>query len=116
MSLQSQIETTRRSSPMQKKLSALLGATVALALIIVALWGWGQAPELAEKADRPELALWAVRSAAIAALAAAQVLGLSFVVDLFYDRDRLGEWMRLLAGAVCTIALVSAIALGLVSK
>jgi hypothetical protein len=101
---------------MQAKLSAVLGAIVAIALVIVALWGLGQAPQLAENADRPDLALWAVRSAAIAALAGAQVLGLSFVVELFYNRDRLGELCRLAAGVVCTVALVSAITLGIFSK
>jgi len=53
-----------------KKLSGVMGATVAIALVVVALWGWGQSRVLVAKADNPQLALWAVRSAAIAALAA----------------------------------------------
>jgi hypothetical protein len=101
---------------MQAKLSAVLGGVVAIALVIVALWGLGQAPHLAENADRPDLALWAVRSAALAAFAAAQVLGMTFVVELFYNRDSLGELCRMAAGVVCTVALVSAITLGIFSR
>lgn len=101
---------------MQEKLSAVLGATVAVGLVVIALWGFGQASELAEKAGRPEYALWAIRSAAVAALAAAQVLGLTFVAALVYERDRWGELMQLAAGLLCTLALVGAIALGTYSR
>ena len=100
-----------------KKLSGVMGATVAIALVVVALWGWGQSRVLVAKADNPQLALWAVRSAAIAALAAAQVLGLTFVVGVFIGRrDRTGEMMRLMAGFVCTFALLGAIAMALLSR
>lgn len=99
------------------KLTGLMGATVAVALVIVALWGWGEARDLVRKADNPQLALWAVRTAAVAALAAAQVLGLTFVVGLFYHtRDRLDDLATLAAGFVCTSALIGAIAMGLVSR
>jgi hypothetical protein len=101
---------------MLSKLYAVMGAIVAVALMVAALWAWMAAAGLVERCDRPELALWAVRSGAIAAIAAAQVLGLTFVVDAFYGRDRVGEVMRLMAGLVCTAALVGAIALGIVSR
>lgn len=102
---------------MFSKLYAVMGATVAIALVVLSLWGWGSAPGWVEKADRPELALWAVRCGAIAALAAAQVLGMTYVVALFHGRKRPGgQWLGLAAGLVCTIALVGAIALGIVSQ
>jgi hypothetical protein len=100
-----------------KKLSGVMGATVAIALVVVALWGWGESTALVRKADNPQLALWAVRSAAIAALAGAQVLGLTFVVGVFIGRrDRSGDMMRLAAGFVCTVALLGAIAMALLSR
>lgn len=101
---------------MYARISALMGATLAIALVIAGLWGWGAARALVERTDNPDTALWAVRSAAVAALAGAQVLGLTFVTALFYERDRSGEWMRLIAGFVCTAAFVAAITMGLVSR
>lgn len=101
---------------MLSKLSAVMGTIVAMALVIVALWGWGSAQRFAAWADNPPLALWAVRCAAVSAVAAAQVLGLTFLVDVVYAPGRGREALRLVAGFVCTISLVGAIALGLVSK
>ena len=94
---------------MFSKVYALMGGTVAVALVVLALWGWGSAAGWVENADRPELALWAVRCGAIAALAAAQVLGMTFVVSLFHGPQRPGgQWLGLAAGLVCTVALVGA--------
>ena len=101
---------------MLSKLYAVMGAIIAVGLVVAALWAWAASSQLVARADRPELALWAVRSAAIAAIAGAQVLGLTFVVDAFYGRDRMGELMRVGAGLVCTVALVGAIAMGIVSR
>src|SRR3954447_4148371 len=101
---------------MLSKLYAVMGAIIAVGLVVAALWAWAAGSQLVARADRPELALWAVRSAAIAAIAGAQVLGLTFVVDAFYGRDRMGELMRVGAGLVCTAALVGAIAMGIVSR
>jgi len=101
---------------MLTKLSGFMGATVAVVLVVVSLWAWAHAKHWVGGAGRPDLALWAVRSAVVAALAGAQVLGLTFVVGVFYDRDRTGEMMRLAAGFVCTTALVGAIAMGIVSN
>jgi hypothetical protein len=106
-------------------MSRLMGAMVAVALVVLSLWGWGAARGLVEQADKPELALWAVRSASVAAFAAAQALGLTFVADGISSRrrrgregrpDRAGELMRLGAGFVCTLALIGAIAMGIVSR
>ncbi len=102
---------------MARRLSGVVGAMIAIALVVVALWGWGQSKELVRKADDPQLAAWAVKSAAIAALSAAQVLGLTLVVGVFYRRrDRIGEFLRLAAGLLCTASLVGAITLGMISR
>jgi hypothetical protein len=101
---------------MLAKLSALLGTTTAIALVVLALWGWGDANELTRRADRPMQAMWAIRSGAIAAFAAAQVLGMTYFVGSFYGRGKIGEWVRVLVGLVCTAALVAALSLGLLSK
>lgn len=100
---------------MVSKLYSLMGTTVAIVLVIAGLWGWVGAAGLSEHASRPEVAFWAIRGGAIAAWAAAQVLTMTFVVDALYKQDRIGEWMRLTAGLVCTAALVGALGLGLMS-
>ncbi|HMB96081.1 MAG TPA: hypothetical protein VKK61_08595 [Tepidisphaeraceae bacterium] len=101
---------------MLTKLSALLGTIVAILLVVLALWGWGDAVEMTQRADRPLAALWAIRSGAIAAFAAAQVLGMTYFVGSFYGRGKFGEWLRVAVGFVCTAALITALGLGLVSK
>ena len=101
---------------MLAKLSAVMGTTVAVVLVVAGLWGWASARKLSEGADNPTFALWSVRSAAIATLAAAQVLGLTFLVGSMHGRDRSGDWMRLVAGFVCTAALIGCLGLAVASK
>lgn len=100
---------------MLTKLYGLMGTVIAIALVIGGLWGWTSAVRLSSHAGRPELAAWAVRGGAVAALAAAQVLGMTFLVDSIYVRDRASEIMRIAAGLVCTAGLVGALGLGLMS-
>jgi hypothetical protein len=100
---------------MVRKLSGLTGTLVAIGLVTGSIWIWGSAGRLAHGADRPQAALWAARSGAIAALAAAQVLGMTFMVDQLFGRDRGGEWIRLAAGALCVVALAGAVALGMIA-
>jgi hypothetical protein len=98
------------------RLSAVMGTTVAVALVVVGLWGWAAATKLSLGADNPKLVLWSVRSASIAALAGAQVLGLTFLVGSMHGRDRSGDILRLIAGFVCTVALIGCLGLALASK
>jgi hypothetical protein len=98
------------------KLSMMMGTTVAVALVVLGLWGWGAAAALTKGAGEPALALWAVRSAAVAALAGAQVLGMSCLVGLLYPHGRGGQILSLGAGLVCTVALLGAILLGWISR
>jgi hypothetical protein len=97
-------------------MTQVMGLIVAIALVVAALWSWGQAEWIAENARRPDLAIWAARSAAISAAAGAQVLVLTFVVGALFRRRMADEVAVLVSGAVCTIALVGAIALSLVSR
>ena len=93
-----------------------LGAVAAVMLVVAALWGWGQAWRIAEDAHRPDVTVWAVRSGAVALLAAAQVLVVTCAVGAIYRRQPLDDMMRLLAALVATIALVSAVALALAGR
>ncbi len=94
----------------------LTGALAAICLVVAALWCWGRAWQIAESAHRPDVAVWAVRSGALSALAAAQVLVITCAVGALYRRRPVDQMLRLLAGLVATIALVSAVALALAGR
>jgi hypothetical protein len=97
------------------KLSISVGVIIAGILVIVSLWAWQIAPALALTQDRPDIILlWAVRAASIAAAALAQTVLLVFVVGNIYRTRAVDLLLRLMAGTVLAVSLVSAIALGLV--
>ena len=98
--------------------SVMVGAVVTVALMIVALYGWRHAAAIAGDwgASRPYVAAWGVRSGAIALAAGAQVVLLTLVVGRLFPRQLVDEVLRLAAGLVGTVALVSAIALGLAGR
>ena len=98
------------------KFSMFLAAAFAAALMVASLWAWQEAPHLAFEADRPDVAMWAVRTTAVAAAALAQAVLLLFVVGRIYRTRGLDIVLRVLTAAVFTVALVSAIALGLVGR
>src|SRR5690348_17142789 len=100
--------------PMISRILMFLAALLAAALVVCALWAWQQAPHLSLDADRPEVVLWAVRTAAVAAAALAQTLLLFFVAGHLYRTRTLDVLLRVLSAAVFTIALASAVALALV--
>ncbi len=100
-----------------RSISFWFGALATITLVFLSLWGWRHAAELvAEHATRPYVAAWAVRSAAIAAAASAQAILLTLVVGGIYPRRLSDDVLRVLAGLVGSIALVSAIALGLAGR
>ena len=97
----------------------VFGSLVTVALMVAALYAWRHAAELAGDwgASRPYVAALAVRSGAIAMAAGAQVVLLTLVVGrLFARRQLVDEVLRLAAGLVAALALVSAIALGLAGR
>jgi hypothetical protein len=99
-----------------KGLSVALGSTAAMALVMAALWIWQNAASLVGECSSPSVALWAVRCATAALAAGAQLVLLTFVVAQVYGRDLLVDLLRVLVGLGCSIALVSAIALGLAGR
>ena len=100
-------------------ISVVSGGAAAVLLMFLALWAWQHSAELASDggAARPYVAKWAVRSAAVAAGAAAQAVVLVAVVGRVYRRQgALDDVLRLSAVVVFLVALVSAAALGLAGR
>jgi hypothetical protein len=93
-----------------------LGGIGAVALVVAALWARGHAPQLADNAHRPEVAMWAARCAAVSMATGAQVMLLTVVIGAMYRRRFSDDVMRLTAALACTLALVSAVALALAGK
>jgi hypothetical protein len=98
------------------RMAQCAGALAAVSLVVAALWGWGRAWQIAENAHRPHVAVWAVRSGAVSAAAAAQALAITCAVGALYRRRPVDQMLRLLAALVATIALVSAVALALAGR
>lgn len=93
------------------------GAMFALALMVTAMWAWGRAGTLTLEATRPEVARWAIRSAAVGAAAMAQLLLLTLVAGQVYRRrTATSSLLRFATGSIACIALVSAAALGLAGR
>jgi len=100
-----------------KNVVAAIGTIAAIGLMVAALWAWGTAGWLVADSSRPDLERYAVRSAAIASGAIAQLLLLTFVAGRAYQRRQfVTDVPRLLAGAVGCVAIVSALALGLAGR
>ena len=97
----------------------LLSALLAGVMVVVGVWAWQQAQDLVLdhwNAGRPELAEWAIRSAAVAVVALAQVIIMLFVAGRVYQRRTLDSVLTFTAGVVFALALVCAIACGLAGK
>ena len=96
----------------------VVGSLVTVGLMFVALYAWRHASVIAGdwEASRPYVAAWAVRSAAIAVAAAAQVILLTVVVGRLYPRQLVDEVLRLTAVLIGTVALVSALALAFAGR
>ncbi len=94
------------------------GAMLTAVLMVICLWTWQHAPNLAFNANRPDdtTMLWAVRTAAIAAGALAQTVLLVLVIGNLYRTRLLDVLLRLMTATVFGVSLVSAIALGLAGR
>ena len=101
---------------MVQRISIGAGTLTAIVLMVAALWAWQTGPHLAFDADRPDVVLWAFRSAAVAAAALAQAVLLLLVLGSLYRRRRLDVALGVTTAAIFTIALVSAVALGLAGR
>jgi hypothetical protein len=98
----------------RRTLVTVSASLMAVALVIVALVAWNQALAWSVRATRPEVASWAIRSGAVAAGAMAQLLLLTFVT--VHGRAISNALLRLGVGVVASVALVSAVALGLAGR
>ena len=98
--------------------AAWVGGVAAVGLVVLALWAWQNAAEVAQRwgATRPYAAKLAVRSAAVAVAAAAQVVLLTGVIGRLYPRQVFDDVLRLCAALVAAVALVGAVALALAAR
>jgi hypothetical protein len=101
---------------MRSKISIFAGAVIAAVLMVMALRMWEQAPHVAFGADRPEIALYAGRAAAVATGALAQTIVILMVLGNLYRRRASDMILRVLAAMVFMVSLVSAIALSLAAR
>jgi hypothetical protein len=93
-----------------------IGLILSTGLVLIALWAWQAAPHLQMDADKPEVILWAVRTAAVAAAALAQTVMLVLVIGNIYRTRAIDMLLRFMTGMVFAVSLVSAIALGLAGR
>lgn len=93
-----------------------LAGAAAVALMVLCLWGWQHAGELAQAAGQPRLGRWAVQCAAIAVGALAQVILLTMVIGRIYQRQLVDDLLQVSAAVVLAVALVSAVALALAAR
>ena len=93
-----------------------VAAVMAAGLVAASLWGWQHAARLADDFARPDVAEWAVRSAAVGVAAIAQLLLATLVVGAYYRRGRFDRLLGATAVLVLGAALVSAVALGLAGR
>ena len=101
-----------------KAIGLLFLSMFSAAVVASGLLAWQQAPDwvLDWGMGRPEIALWAVRSAAVAVIAGAQVLLLTLVVSGIYRRGAFDLALAFVATAVFALASVSAIACGFAGR
>jgi hypothetical protein len=101
-----------------KPIALFLVSVLSAAAVVAGLWAWQQAPDLVLDwgAGRPEVAQWAVRSAAVAAIAGAQIILMSWLIGRIYRRGTFDSVMTFAATAVLALAAVSAIACGFAGR
>jgi len=92
-----------------------MGGMTAIVIMVAALWMWTRSEELslllATGPTHPQLELWAVRFAAVAAAAGAQWLLFTRVVSAFYEERRADEIVRAVVGLLASLAIVAALGL-----
>jgi hypothetical protein len=101
-----------------KAFSILFLVLLSASLIIAGLWTWQQSQDLVLDwgFGRPNIAQWAVRSAVVAAIAAAQIILLVPVIGRIYRRGVADMVIAFTAAVVLALASVSAIACGFAGR
>jgi hypothetical protein len=85
---------------MRNVMVVLPATLIAAVMVFAGLWAWNAAADsvLDFNVSRPEVAVWAVRSAAVGAIAAAQVVLLALVGARLYGRGKVDSAMAFTAG------------------
>ena len=91
-------------------------AVIAAGMVAASLWGWQNAAAVAGEWGRPDVAEWAVRSAAVCVAAIAQLLLATLVVGGYYRRGWFDRLLGVGAMLLLGVALVSAVALALAGR
>jgi len=99
-----------------KALTVMMGAAIAICLMVTAIWAWRDLPLLSATAARPDVLAWAAKSLAVAAGAGAQVILITFVLGRIYRFKRVHDALRLAAALVCCVGAIGAAALGLAAQ
>ena len=95
----------------------IAGVAAAMLMVMAALWGWQSAERIVEAWEgHAGLALWCVRSAVVATVAAAQVLLLGVVAHCLYGRDLVTDVLRTSGTLLSLAAAAGAMLLGLASR
>ena len=102
---------------MIQRVGMVLGFGASIGLLLVALWGWGNAHWIVGQWKMSgEAAEWGTRCAALGLGAAGQVLILTVMGRWVYGRDVVSDALRLGGLLVFMLAGVTAVALGLAGR
>ena len=104
---------------MRSVLTIISAGLVAAALVVLGLWVWQSAGDIAIEywgAGRPEMATWSVRSAAVGMIAAAQTIATVFVAGRLFRRGAFDVVVTLSAGLIVALAMVGALACGTAAR
>jgi hypothetical protein len=102
---------------MTGRVGMVLGFATAVLLMVGALWGWQEAPELVMRWRlHGDWAAWGARCAAVGVGAAAEVIMLSIIGRWIYKRDLVSDILRLGGVLVVMLAGVTAVALALAGR
>ena len=95
-----------------------LGVGVTVGLVVLGLWGWEAAETIVGRLgwSNRSVGSWAVRCAAIGAVAAGQAVLIALIVERAYRRDRVCGFAKLSALFVFMVCAVSAIALAFAGR
>lgn len=98
-----------------RPVSIIFGSMLAIIILVAAIWVWTAAPLASVELTpaRADLAIWAIRSAAVSLAAAGQVLLLTIGLQ---SRDTFSDALRLTAVFVTVLAAITAAALGLAAR
>ncbi|GIW75178.1 MAG: hypothetical protein KatS3mg104_0241 [Phycisphaerae bacterium] len=103
-------------SPRRNLIPLLTGTCLSVGLMVVAIWIWFDASDLALRSEHPDVLRWAARSLAIAAASGSQIIILSLVVGRLYEHRPFHDMLKLTASLICCLSAVIAAALGLAAQ